>query len=63
MNITGFNNALDRAMGIEANTQGNQVNALGNTYTSYDNDDTEHLAQFNKGLAFMDRFHDNQINY
>jgi len=62
MNISGFNNAFEKAMNIENDTQGNQVNTLGNIYDSY-GDDNEHLAQFNKGLGIMEKFKDNQIHY
>lgn len=63
MNISGFNNALERAMSIESNTQGQQVNALGNVYNDYDDSDNSHLEQFNKGLDIMDRYKNNQIQY
>ncbi len=62
MNISSFNNACDKANSIEDSSTGTEVNALGNTYQDYGDDDA-HLQAFNKGLDFMDRFKSTHVSY
>jgi hypothetical protein len=62
MRISSFNNAFDKANLIEDSTTGEEVNALGNNYQDYGDDDA-HLKAFNQGLDVMERFKNTHVGY
>jgi hypothetical protein len=62
MNISGFDKAKKKADIVQALTEGVKIeNTLGTNEVVDPMEGNEHLAQFNKGAAFMNKLDDNTI--